>query len=415
MSQLNFKQDLINRFVRYAKIDTQANPKSNTFPSSEKQFDLANLLVQELKDMGLTDTFIDKNCYVWATIPSNTAKTNVANIGFVSHMDTAPDFTATGCNPQIIESYNGENIKLGNTDFYIKFDENPSLSNCIGHTIIHTDGTTLLGSDDKSGITAIMTLADYLLKNPQIKHGNVKICFTPDEEIGKGADRFDLKYFDCDYAYTVDGEMPGELNKETFSADTAIIRTTGRDIHPGSAKNIMINSMRAMAEIITKLPKNMAPETTEGYEPYIHPHKLEATVLKSELLILLRDFKTEGLATQKQMLEKIISEVQVNYPDTKIDLEVIKMYRNMLDELEKKPKGLDYLFEAATNAGVNPYWNPIRGGTDGSRLTEMGLPTPNIFTGGQNFHSKTEWLSIDALNKTVETLIQLVQIWEQKA
>lgn len=412
---LNFKSILIDKFVRYAKIDTQADPKSTTFPSSMKQFDLANLLVKELLEMGIEDAYVDSNCYVWATIPSNSPKDNLPNIGFVSHVDTAPDFTAKGCNPQIIESYSGQDIKLGDTEYYIKFDENPALKNCIGHTIIHTDGNTLLGSDDKSGVTAIMTMAEFLVKNPQIIHGNVKICFTPDEEIGKGADRFDLAKFNSEYAYTIDGEMPGELNKETFSADTALIRTYGRDIHPGSAKNIMVNSIRAMAEIITKLPKDMAPETTEGYEPYIHPHKLDATVPKSELLILLRDFKTDGLTTQKEMLEKIIAEVQPNYPNTKIELEIIKMYRNMLDELEKNPKGLDYLFEAAAEAGVNPFWNPIRGGTDGSRLTEMGLPTPNIFTGGQNFHSRTEWLSIDALNKAVITMINLVQIWEQKS
>lgn len=412
---MEIKSKLIDKFVRYAKIDTQSDPKSKTFPSTLKQFDLANLLVSELKQIGIQNAFVDENCYVWANVESNSDKSDLPNIGFVCHMDTAPDFTGKGVNPQIIESYQGQDIKLGDTNFYIKFNENPALKNCIGHTIIHTDGLTLLGSDDKSGVTAIMTMAELLMKNPDIIHGNVKICFTPDEEIGKGADRFDLVKFDCEYAYTIDGEMPGELNKETFSADTAIIRTFGRDIHPGSAKNIMVNSMRAMAEIITKLPKNMAPETTEGYEPYIHPHKLEATVPKSELLVLLRDFKTEGLTTQKEYLEKIISEVQQNYKDTVIELEIIKIYRNMLDNLEENPKGLDYLFEAADMAGVSPFWNPIRGGTDGSRLTEIGLPTPNIFTGGQNFHSNTEWLSVDSLVKSVETMINLVQIWEKNS
>ena len=296
----------------------------------------------------------------------------------------------------------------------IKMSENPNLEKCIGHTIVTTDGTTLLGSDDKSGVASIMQLVQTLKEHPEIPHGNIRIGFTPDEEIGRGTSCFDLKKFNCEYAYTIDGDMPGELNKETFSADAATITITGRDIHPGSAKNIMINSVRIMGDILARLPKYMAPETTDGYKPFIHPIAAEGSVLKSQIKFILRDFKTEGLTLQKEILESIIAEVQAIYPKAKIELEIKTQYRNMYDSLAENPYGCDYLWEAAEKAGVNPYWSPIRGGTDGSKLTEMGLPTPNIYTGGQNFHSRTEWVSINALEKTVETLVNLVQIWANK-
>jgi tripeptide aminopeptidase len=415
------KNEILERFLRYVKIDTQSDPDSNSTPSSLKQFDLANLLVNELKQLGVKDVEISDKCYVCGTIPSNIPEKDinygkVPTIGFVAHVDTSPDTTGTNVKPQLIENYQGGDIVLPSvSNCVISVAECPALIKCIGHTIITTDGTTLLGSDDKSGVTAIMVLAKELLNNPSIIHGEVRIAFTPDEEIGRGANHFDIQKFNCEYAYTIDGEMPGEINKETFSANACIIRTYGRDIHPGYAKDIMINSIRAMADIIALMPKNMAPETTEGYEPYIHPHKVTGTIDKSELHILFRDFKTSGLDEQKKMIEKIIAQVQPNYPKTKIDFEIIEYYRNMLDQLEEKPHGLNYLWEACERAGVTPYWKPIRGGTDGSRLTAMGLPTPNIYTGGQNFHSKTEWMSLDYLTKTVETMIQLTQVWAEKS
>ncbi|MFW5663357.1 MAG: peptidase T, partial [Bacteroidota bacterium] len=409
-------ESVLEKFIRYAKIDTQSEEGKDTTPSTKKQFDLANLLVKELKEMGVKDVEIDDHCYVMATIPSNVptghpAHGKVPAIGFIAHVDTSPDVSGKDVKPQVIEKYQGGDINLPKEGIVIRESENPKLKDCIGHTIVTSDGSTLLGSDDKSGVAAIMKMAETLISNPDIIHGDVRIGFTPDEEIGQGTKYFDIEKFNCVYAYTLDGEMPGELNKETFSADSAIIRTYGRDIHPGNAKGIMINSIRAMAEIITKLPKDMAPETTEGYEPYIHPHNLTGSVSKSELKILFRDFKTEGLKEQKKIVEKIIDEVQPNYPDTKIELEIIEMYRNMLEKLEENPKGLDYLWEAAERSGTDPYWSPIRGGTDGSRLSEMGLPTPNIYTGGQNFHSRTEWVSVNALEKAVETVLNLVQIW----
>lgn len=415
------KQQLIEKLLRYVKVDTQSDPNSETFPSTMKQFDLQKILLEELKNLGIKDAELDDKCYLMATIPSNIpadhpAYGKVPVIGFVAHVDTSPDVSGANVNPQIIENYQGGDIVLpADNSIVITEAENPKLRECIGHTIITTDGTTLLGSDDKSGVAAIMQLAEILMNNQDILHGDIRICFTPDEEIGQGTKYFNIEKFGAKYAYTIDGDMPGELNKETFSADAAIIRTFGRDIHPGSAKDIMVNSIRAMADIIARMPKNMAPETTEGYEPYIHPHNIEGSVSKTELKILLRDFRTEGLEEQKKILQNIIDEVQQLHPKTKIEMEVKFQYRNMLDSLEKCPEVLDNLWEAAIRAGVQPYWKPIRGGTDGSRLTEMGLPTPNIFTGGQNFHAKTEWVSIDALQKSVETMLELCKIYVEKS
>ena len=413
-------KEVIERFIRYAKIDTQSDPNSNSIPTTKKQFDLANLLVKELQSMGLDNAYVNEYCYVYAVIPSNIPNDHpkygkVPRIGFVAHVDTSPDAPASNVNPIVHENYAGGDISLGNSGVMIKYDENKALKDCIGHTIITSDGTTLLSSDDKSGVTAIMTLAEILSTGVDFLHGEVGICFTPDEEVGKGTIKFDLKEFGCKYAYTIDGEMPPYLNKETFSADHAWIRCYGREIHPGNAKGIMINSMRAMAGIIAKLPKDMAPETTEGHQPYIHPHHVEGTVGKSELMLLFRAFNDEDLAKQKKIIEEIIESVQKDYPDTQIDLEVKEIYRNMLNSLTENPEGCDYMFEAAKRAGLEPVWEPIRGGTDGSKLTEMGLPCPNIFTGGQNFHSLTEWLSFDSLMKSIETMKHLVGIWTEES
>lgn len=415
------KQKVLEKFLRYVVIDTQSNENSDTTPSTAKQFELANLLVKELKEMGIEDAEVDEHCYVMATIPSNVpadhpAYRKVPTIGFVAHIDTSPDVTAENVKPQIIENYQGGDIVLpGDNTIIIRESENPGLRNCIGHTIVTTDGTTLLGADDKAGVAAIMQLAEELLSNNDILHGDIRIAFTPDEEIGQGTKYFDLKKFGCKYAYTIDGELPGELNKETFSANSGLIKIKGRDIHPGSAKNIMVNAARIAAEIVARFPKNMAPETTEGYEPYIHPHTIEGTVGNATIKILFRDFKTAGLDEQTKIVQNIIEEVKKLYSKAEIELEVKEQYRNMYDTLVQHPEVLDNLWEAAIRSGVEPYWKPIRGGTDGSRLTEMGLPTPNIYNGGQNFHSKTEWLSVDALVQTVTTLKNLVQIYVEKA
>ncbi|MFH1051299.1 MAG: peptidase T [bacterium] len=411
----------LERFLRYAKIDTQSQDGSDSYPSTQKQFNLLNLLAIELKELGYNEVIIDEYGYVFATIPANLPDSHPAYgrvpvIGFLAHVDTSPDSSGKDVMPQIIENYQGGDINLpGDPSKTIKMSENKKLKDCIGHTIVTSDGTTLLGADDKAGVAAIMTLTQTLANEKDILHGDIRIAFTPDEEIGQGTKYFDIKKFGAKYAYTIDGEMPGELNKETFSANSAIITIEGRDIHPGTAKDIMVNSIRAMADIIARLPRDMAPETTEKYEPYIHPHTAEGSVSKSTIKFLFRDFKTAGLDDQKKILEAIINEVQPLHPKAKINLEIIEMYRNMREKLDENPLVLDCLWEAAEQAGANPFWEPIRGGTDGSRLTEMGLPTPNIYAGGQNFHSVNEWLSVDSMNLTVITLINLVQIWVKKS
>jgi len=412
-------QTALDRFLRYVKIDTQSDENSETYPSTNKQLDLSNLLVDELKEIGI-DVSIDQYGYVIGRIPANLPESHpayekVPPVAYIAHVDTSPEVSGANVNPQVITYDGGDIVLPKDTTIVIKADENPGLKKCIGHQIVTTDGTTLLGADNKSGVAAIMTAAQHLVNNPEILHGEFIICFTPDEEIGQGTKYIDLNKLGAEYAYTVDGDLPGELNKETFSAAVAIITAEGRDIHPGFAKDIMVNSIRVISDIIAKMPRDMAPETTEGYEPYLHPYVLEGGIAKSTVKILFRDFETPGLDVHKERMEKIISEVQQLHPRAKINMEVKEQYLNMRDKLKEKPEVLDNMWEAAVRSGITPEWNPIRGGTDGSRLTEMGLPTPNIYTGGQNFHSRTEWLSVDFMNKTVETLINLVQIWVEKS
>jgi len=405
----------LDRFLRYVKIDTQSTDESETTPSTSKQFDLAKLLVDELKAIGLKDAEVDEHCYVMATIPGNIEnRNNIPTIGLIAHVDTTPEVSGANVKANIIEKYEGGDIPLpGDDSVIIKVSENPKLSDCIGHKIVTSDGTTLLGADNKAGVAAIITAVDYLIKNPDIKHGTIKVGFTPDEEIGQGTKYFDIKKFGADYAYTIDGELPGELNKETFSANSCTVIVKGRDIHPGSAKNIMVNSIRVLSEIIARLPKDMAPETTEGYEPYIHPYVLEGSIAYSSIKMLFRDFETKGLDKLKEIVEKAIADTKEIFPKADIVMEIKETYRNMLEKLDENQIVLDKLWEASTRAGINPFWSPIRGGTDGAKLTAMGLPTPNIYTGGQNFHSKTEWLSVDSLNKTVDTIIELAKVWAE--
>jgi tripeptide aminopeptidase len=413
-------ETVLQKFLRYAAIDTQSSEESETYPSTAKQFDLLRLLERELKEFGLKDVRLDKYGYVMATLPSNLATTDkaygkVPAIGFVSHVDTSPSASGANVKPQVIKEYKGGDIVLpGDPSIVLKVSENPQLAANIGKTIVTTDGTTLLGADDKAGLAIIMTAVQTLLNNPSIPHGDVKIGFTPDEEIGAGTKYFDLKAFGAQFAYTVDGDTPGELNKETFSADSATVTVHGRNIHPGSAKGIMVNSIKIMADIITRLPKDTSPETTEGYEPYLHPHVLKGEEETTTLNFLLRDFETSGLLALRKRLEAIIAEVQKMHPKSRIELKVTETYRNMREGVEKDPRVVDYMFDAAKRAGFEPKWVPIRGGTDGSKLTAVGLPCPNIFTGGQNYHSKTEWASVWGMEKSVETVVNLVQIWVEK-
>jgi len=408
-------ETVLDKFLRYVVIDTQSKEDSESYPSTAKQFDLLNLLVKELKDLGVPKVSIDEFGYVMATIPSNVRKT-VPAVGFIAHVDTSPEVSGANVKPQIITNYKGGDIILhGDTTAIIRESENPTLKSAVGKMIVTSDGTTLLGADDKAGLAIIMTAVQSLMNNPKMMHGEIKIGFTPDEEVGAGTKFFDIKKFGAQIAYTIDGDTPGELNKETFSANSCLITVHGRDIHPGSAKDIMINSVRVISDIISRLPKSIAPETTEGYEPYIHPYVLEGGVGKSTVKILFRDFKTAGLDALKKIVEQAVAEVQSMYPKAKIELQITEQYRNMREELEKDTRVIDYLFEATKRSGLQPEWTPIRGGTDGSRLTENGLPTPNIFTGGANYHSRTEWVNVWGMEKSVETLLNLVQIWVEKS
>ncbi len=415
------KETVLDRLLRYVKIDTQSDENSQTYPSTAKQFDLLNLLVKELKEIGASDVSIDKNGYVMATIPSNLpappekGKSPVPTIGFISHVDTSPSASGTNVKPQVIEYKGGDVVLPGDPSIVLRVSENPELKRNIGKKIVTTDGTTLLGADDKAGLAIIMTTAQTLLNDSKIPHGAIRICFTPDEEVGAGTKYLDIKKLGADVAYTVDGDTPGELNKETFSANSAVITVHGRNIHPGSAKNIMVNSLRCMADVIARMPKDMSPETTEGYEPYIHPHTLKGEEEKTVLNILLRDFDTSGLDLLEKKLKSIIAEVQPLHPRARIELEVKETYRNMKEGVLKDPRITECMWEATKRSGMEPKWVPIRGGTDGSKLTAMGLPCPNIFTGGQNYHGKTEWASVWGMEKSVETCLNLVRVWVEKS
>ncbi len=413
-------QSALERFLRYVRIDTQSKDDSDTYPSTAKQFDLLNLLVRELGELGIPDARVDAHGYVMATIPSNLgpddpARGRVPPIGLIAHVDTSPSFSGAGVNPQVIEYAGGDIVLPGDPEVVIRVSENPELLENVGKTIVTADGTTLLGADDKAGVAIVMTAAQTFLGDASPPHGEIKIAFTPDEEVGGGTKHFDFGEFGAKFAYTVDGETAGELNKETFSANLAVITVHGRNIHPGNAKGIMVNSLRAMADIIARMPRDIAPETTEGYEPYIHPHVLQGEEAKSTLKVLLRDFHTPGLETLRQKLEQVVAEVRPLHPGARIELNVIEQYRNMKDHMGEDSRVLDYLWEAARRAGLEPRWVPIRGGTDGSRLTERGLPTPNLFTGGKNFHGPTEWLSVEAMNKAIETILELARIWVEKS
>ncbi len=408
-------ETVLDRFLRYVRVDTRSKEDSESYPSTAKQLDLLKLLAKELKELGVPQVNMDEYGYVMATIPSNVKK-SVPVIGLIAHVDTSPEVTGANVKPQIIEEYKGGDIVLpGDPNIVIKESENPSLKLALGKSIVTTDGTTLLGADDKAGVAAVMTAVQELMTDQKIRHGEVKIGFTPDEEVGAGTKYFDIGKFGAQFAYTVDGDTPGELNKETFSANLCLITVQGRDIHPGSAKNVMVNSVRVVSEIIARLPKNISPETTDGYQPYIHPYVLEGGVGKSSVKILFRDFRTEGLAELKKIVDGVVAEVRSMFPNAKIDVKVTEQYRNMREGVEKDTRVADYLFEGAKRAGLEPEWKPIRGGTDGSRLTENGLPTPNIFTGGANFHGRMEWVNVWGMEKAVETVLNTLQIWVEKS
>ncbi|MBC7284484.1 peptidase T [Hoeflea sp.] len=406
---------VLDRLLRYVVIDTQSDASSSAQPSTEKQKDLGRVLVGELLGMGLSDAHMDEHGNVYATVPSNSAKT-VPVICFCSHMDTAPDFTGTGVKPNLVTNYQGGDIPLtGDPSRVIRMSEHPELHNQIGHDIVTTDGTTLLGADDKAGIAEIMTAAQILIENPDIRHGAVKLLFTTDEEIGRGADKVDLAKLGAAFGYTLDGSTIGEIEDETFSADGVEIEITGVAQHPGTSKGVMENAIKIAADIIARLPKEMAPETTEGRQGFIHPTGVTGSMDKARLSFIIRDFDNDELTQMEALLQQITEEVLAAYPGSSMRFTVTEQYRNMKEVLDRHPEIMDNLMEAVRRVGLEPVSHSIRGGTDGSRLSFMGLPCPNIYTGGHSYHSPLEWISRQDMEKSVETIVELVKVWEERA
>jgi tripeptide aminopeptidase len=415
-SPITFTHGVTERFLRYVVIDTQSDPASATCPSTEKQKDLGRLLSAELQAMGLADAHLDQHGYVYATIPANTAK-KVPVICFCSHMDTSPDCTGKNVKPQIVKNYRGGDIALpGDPTQIIRAAEHPALADQIGNDIITTDGTTLLGADNKAGVAEIMDAAQFLISHPEIKHGTIKILFTPDEEIGRGVDKADLKKLGADFAYTMDGESAGNIEDETFSADGATITIEGVSTHPGYAKGKMEHAIKIAAAIIDRLPKNAcSPETTEGKEGFLHPVGISGALEKARIDFIVRDFNDEGLKQKEALLEGIVQDVMKNYPRSTYRMEVKPQYRNMKQVIDRHPQIVDYAIEAIRRAGLKPVKSSIRGGTDGSRLSFMGLPCPNIFAGEHAFHSRLEWVSRQDMEKAVQTIVHLAMIFEERA
>ncbi len=403
----------VNRFLRYVMYDTQSSEESTTFPSTEKQKILGKELAKELREMGLSDAQMDEWGYVTATLPGNVHH-HVPVIGLIAHMDTSPDVSGANVKTITHANYQGGDIELP-SGVVIKAEDNPALSNQIGHDIITSDGNTLLGADNKAGIAEIFDAIHHLVNHPEIKHGSVRIAVTPDEEVGRGTEHFNVESFGAQFAYTIDGESLGEVEDETFCADSVTITIHGVNVHPGYAKGKLVNAVKIAAEIIERLPKtSTSPETTEKREGYVHPHHISGGVEESAIKFLIRDFTVEGLREKEAFLKQLAEQVMTAHPKATMVFKVDESYRNMRYEIDKNPRVVDYALQAVSRANVTPVKGLIRGGTDGSRLSYQGLLTPNIFTGGHNFHSRQEWISIQDMHKAVETIVHLVQIWEEK-
>ena len=412
-------ESVVDRFLRYVRIDTQSAEDGKKTPSTEKQWTLANLLAEELRRLGAENVSVSAFCMVYATLPANVPNDltgRVPAIGFLAHVDTSPALTGAAVNPIIHRNYRGGDIALpGDPNQVITVDQNPLLQTLVGDDIITTDGTTLLGSDDKAGVAAIMTLVDLLARNPQIPHGTIKIGFTSDEEIGIGIDNFDVKAFGAQFAYTVDGGELGEINDETWSARLATVTFRGKSTHPGTAKGVMVNSIHALSDFVTRMPGEMLPETTDGRVGFVHPYAGVADVEESSMKVLLRDFDTSGLDAKERLVRGLAAETERKFPGLRVQVDVREQYKNMREVLKDHPELVENALEAARRAGVKPFMRPVRGGTDGSKLTFRGLPCPNIFTGGHNFHGKLEFNSRRGLEKTTETLVHLVEIFVERA
>ena len=403
-------QHIIDRFISYVTIDTESDPNSNTCPSTEKQWDLANKLVEELKTMGMQDVTIDDNAYIMATLPSNVAH-DVPTIGFIAHFDTTPDFTGANVKPQIIRDYDGKDILLNEKEnIVLSPDYFEDLLQYKGQTIITTDGTTLLGADDKAGITEIMTAMEYLINNPEIKHGTIKVGFTPDEEIGRGAHKFDVEKFGADWAYTMDGSQIGELEYENFNAAGAKIKVKGKIVHPGYAKGKMVNSMLIANEFISALPKHEIPQETAGYEGFFHLYSISGEVEETNLNYIIRDHDREKFEARKELMVKIANEINVRHDNEVITIEISDQYYNMKEKVLPVMHIVDTAEQAMKDLGIKPIIKPIRGGTDGSQLSYMGLPCPNIFAGGHNFHGRYEYVPVESMQKAVEVIVRIAEL-----
>ena len=410
------RESVVDRFLRYVRIDTQSKEDQSTVPSTPTQWTLAKMLASELETLGARDVRTSEFCMVYASIPGNiTTGHDAPVIGFISHVDTSPAVTGAGVNPIVHANYRGGDIVLpSDPTQVITAAQHPVLEHMVGDDIITTDGTTLLGSDDKAGVAAIMTMIDLLMQNPQIEHGPIAIGFTADEEVGVGIEKFDVDAFGADFAYTVDGGTLGEISDETWSAKLATVTFLGKSTHPGTAKDVLVNSIYALADYVLQMPRDMLPETTEGRVGFVHPYVGTADVETSTLKILLRDFELAGLDAKERLLRDIATATARKFPGVSIRVDVKENYKNMKEVLKDHPQLTENAFDAARRAGLAPFMMPVRGGTDGSKLTFRGLPCPNIFTGGHNFHSKLEFNSRRGLEKTAETLVHLVQIFAER-
>lgn len=401
-------ENLLNRFLSYVKVNTRSNPDSTTTPSTQTQVDFAlNVLKPEMEAVGLQDVHYLTNGYLVGTLPANDS-TKTRKIGFIAHMDTA-DFNAEGIKPQVIENYAGGAIELGQSGYALNPEEFPNLNNYLGQTLVTTDGTTLLGSDDKSGIAEIMTAVEYLVAHPEIKHGEIRVGFGPDEEIGVGADKFDVDDFNVDFAYTVDGGPLGEIQYETFSAAALEVDFMGRNVHPGTAKNQMINALQLAIDFHNQLPENERPENTEGYEGFFHLHGMEGTVEKAHSSYIIRDFEDDSFENRKKLVQEIADKMNAELGKESVIVNLHDQYYNMKKIIEKDMTPVELAKEVMEDLEINPVIEPIRGGTDGSKISFMGIPTPNLFAGGENMHGRFEFVSLQTMEKAVDVIIGIVQ------
>jgi len=416
MFNSEYKFTCVDRFLKYVKYDTQSNEESETFPSDPKQIELSKALTEELKSIGMKDVEVDQYGYVMATLPSNSKK-QVPVIGFIAHVDTSPAVTGTNVNPVILKNYKGGDIVLPkDPSKIIDIAGNPELKDMIGLDIITTDGTTLLGADDKAGIAEIVDAMNYLITHPEVKHGTIRVCFTPDEEVGRGTEKFDVEKFGAKYAYTIDGSTRGEVETETFSADGVVIKFNGKNVHPGYAKGKMINAVKIASRFIEMLPKDsLSPETTDDREGYVHPTQINGNETQTVVKFIIRDFNADKLKDYESILKFLCEKTIAEFPGSTYVFEVSEQYRNMKYVLDQHPQVEAYAIEALNILGIKPINSAIRGGTDGSRLSYMGLPTPNLFAGGHNFHAYTEYICIQDMEAAVKLIVTLTEVWESKS